>query len=287
MKKVTLFGASGNLGRHIARQLVQHGYELTVVLRDQSKAKLFEGLGLNVVIADPCNKTSLENTLTGQEVVVSTLGKSVSPMENSKPSFRQVDYEGNLNILNEAKRAGVRKFVYISAFHSENYPQLEYFKVHHDFSEALKSSGIDYSIIKPPALFSAFIDLIEMAKKRRLINIGRGDKKTNPIYEGDLAMIAVDSIKLSNAVIEAGGKNIYTRRQLYEIIQQNVNGHKRLITIQTWLLKLFFPLIKLTNKNQYDKVAFFCEVMQHDTIAPQVGEMGFEEYVRDQLKTLP
>jgi uncharacterized protein YbjT (DUF2867 family) len=229
MKKVILFGATGNLGKEIAKELVNQGYKLTVVVRNEKKAKTFNQIASKYIVADVCNKLTIEGILDNQDIVVSALGKSVSPNDKSKPTFKQVDYDANKNILDEAIKAGIRKFVYISAFHSEKYLHLEYFKVHHDFSELLIKSRIDYSIIKPPAIFSAFVDMIEMAKKGQLVNIGQGDKKTNPVYEGDLAIITVDSINNQNSITEAGGKTIYTRKQLNEIVQNEVNNHKKLI----------------------------------------------------------
>ena len=283
MKKVVLFGSTGNLGKEIAKELIAQGYDLTVVVRNEVKAKSLSGITKKCIIADVCNKKMLEHILDNVDIVVSALGKSVSPNDKSKPTFNEVDFWANSNILSEATKGGVKKFVYISAFHSEKYLHLEYFKVHHDFSELLKKSGIDYSIIKPPAIFSAFIDMIEMARKGQLVNVGTGDKKTNPIFEGDLAKIAVDSIKQSNSTIEAGGKTIYTRRQLNEIIQIQVDNRKKIRNVPIALFQLMLPLIKMISKNTYDKFAFFIEVMQKDTIAPQVGAMVFEDYVK--LKT--
>jgi uncharacterized protein YbjT (DUF2867 family) len=280
MKKAILFGATGNLGKEIAKELVNQGYELTVIVRNEQKAKSLTHITSKYIIADVCNKLTLEGILEKQDIVVSSLGKSVSPNDKSKPTFKQVDYDANKNILDEALKSGIKKFVYISAFHSERYLHLEYFKVHHDFSELLIKSGIDYSIIKPPAIFSAFIDMIEMAKKGQLVNIGESDKKTNPIYEGDLAKITVDAINKQNSIIEAGGKTIYTRKQLNEIVQNEVNNHKKLRTIPIGLFKAALPIIRLFSKNTFDKFAFFIAVIQHDTIAPQLGTMTFENYVK-------
>jgi uncharacterized protein YbjT (DUF2867 family) len=280
MKKAILFGATGNLGKEIAKELVNQGYELTVVVRNEQKAKALTHITSKYIVADVCNQSTLENIFDKQDIVVSALGKSVSPNDKSKPTFKQVDYDANKNMLDEAIKAGIKKFVYISAFHSEKYLHLEYFKVHHDFSELLIKSGIDYSIIKPPAIFSAFIDMIEMAKKGQLVNIGQGDKKTNPIYEGDLAKITVDTINKQKSITESGGKTIYTRKQLNEIVQNEINNQKKLRTIPIALFKISLPIIKLFNKNTFDKFAFFIEVMQHDTIAPQLGTMTFEEYVK-------
>jgi uncharacterized protein YbjT (DUF2867 family) len=283
MKKVILFGSTGNVGKEIAKKLVKQGYTLTIVVRNESKALALSDITTNYIIADVCKKETLSNICDNQDIVISALGKSVSPKEASKATFKEVDFIANASILAEATKSGVKKFVYVSAFNSEKYLHLEYFKVHHDFSELLKRSGIDYSIIKPPAIFSAFIDVIELAKKGRLINIGSGDKKTNPIYEGDLAKITVDAIMQQNSTIAAGGKTIYTRKQLNEIIQAKVHKNKKIRTVPIGVFKLALPVIKLFDKNTYDKFAFIIEVVQHDTITPQLGEMTFETYV--ELKT--
>jgi uncharacterized protein YbjT (DUF2867 family) len=231
MNKVILFGATGNLGQAIAKELVSRGYELTIVVRNENKAKSLSHITPKYIIADICDNNSLKNICNNQEIVVSALGKSVSLNDKSKPGFKQIDLIANAEILEEAKISGIKKFVYISAFHSEKYLNLEYFKVHHHFAELLKESGINYSIIKPPAIFSAFKEMIEMAKKGQLINIGPGDKKTNPIYEGDLAKVCVDSIDQNNKVIEAGGKTIYTRKQINEIIQNEIDKTKKLFEL--------------------------------------------------------
>lgn len=283
MKKVLLFGATGNLGKEIAKELITNGYELTTVVRSEAKAKSLSEITHTCVVADPLRPDTLKNIFKDQEIVVSALGKSVSPNDRSNPSFRDVDFNGNLNILNQAKVSGIKKFVYVSAFHAEKYPNLEYFAVHHEFSEKLKRSGIDYSIVKPPAIFSAFLDVIDMARKGQLVNMGAGDKKTNPIYEGDLAQVCVNAIQQTNAVIEAGGKEVYTRRQINEIIQQAVAPNKKVRTVPIGLIKFFLPVAKLIDRNLYDKLSFFAEVMQHDTIAPAVGKMTLNEYLKLKL----
>ncbi|MCE3278161.1 MAG: NAD-dependent epimerase/dehydratase [Bacteroidetes bacterium] len=284
MTKVLLFGGTGNLGKEIARETKRQGYDLTVVVRNKQKGEDLSSITSGFIIADITDAEAIKDVCKGFDIVISCLGKSVSPNDKSKPTFYDIDLVANSNILNDAKKHGVKKFVYVSAFQSEKYLHLEYFKVHHDFSEKLKYSGIDYSIIKPPAIMSAFIDMIGMAAKGQLMNIGLGDKKTNPIYEGDLAKICVSSIKERNVSIEAGGKYIYTRKKLNEIIQAEVDSNKKVRNIPAGLIRFSLPIMKVFNKNMYDKFSFFNEVMQHDTIAPQIGEMKFEDYIKMKVK---
>ena len=283
MNKVILFGSTGNLGKKIAKELKQQGYDVTAVVRNEQKAAEMKPIVHHIVIADVTNPRSLNGICNGYDIVISALGKSVSPNDKSKPGFRAIDLDANSNILDEAVKSRVKKFVYISALHAERYQYLEYYTVHHQFSERLKQSGIDYTIVKPPALFSAFVDLIDLAKKGRLMTMGKGDKLTNPIYEGDLAKLCVEAIQQPNAIIEAGGREILSRREINEIIQTAVAPTKKIRLIPIGILKIFLPLMKLASRNLFDKMAFFIEVMQHDTIAPQLGELRLEEYIKMKL----
>lgn len=279
MNSVILFGGTGHLGKAVARELLRRAQPLTIVARDASRAQGFVAQGARVVQADVLKQGALDGLLTGQDTVISTLGKSVSPNDRGGPGFRQVDYEGNMHILRAALAAGVRKFAYVSAFHAERYPHLEYFRVHEHFSRQLERSGLDYSIIKPPALFSAFQDLMVMASRGQLVHIGKGDKRTNPIYEGDLAGIICDALVPGSRVVEAGGPRLYTRRELNEIIQARIRPGKKIRTIPAGLVRSMLPLVRVFDRSMYDKMSFFLAVSAEDTIAPITGSMIFEDYV--------
>ncbi|HRH48295.1 MAG TPA: SDR family oxidoreductase [Panacibacter sp.] len=284
MTKLLLFGATGKLGKEIAKVAKQQGYDLTVVVRNKDKAQQLTSITNNYIVADITHPQALTDICNGFDIIISALGKSISPNDHSKPSFNDIDLVANSNILYGAKKSGVKKFVYVSAFHSEKYLHLEYFRVHHEFEERLKASGINYSIIKPPAIFSGFLDMIDLAKKGQLFNIGKGDKRTNPVYEVDLANECVNSIKDENMVKEIGGKTVYTRRELNEIIQKAVCPAKSTKNIPLWAFNFSLPVLKVLKRNMYDKFAFFIAVMQEDIIAPQVGQIKFEDYIKMKIK---
>lgn len=284
MQNIILFGSTGNLGKKIAEELQAREYNTTAVVRNQSKANKLKHLVKHCIVADVTRPQSLIDICNGCDAVISSLGKSVSLNDKSKPTFTEIDLKANSNILTEAVKAGVKKFVYVSALHANRLQHLEYFRAHYQFEEKLRASGIDYSIIRPPAIFSAFIDLIPMAQKGRLLNMGKGDKKTNPIYEGDLAAICVNALHQSNLIIEPGGKEVLTRKQINHIIQQAVDPKKKIRTIPLGMIKVLLPLVKLTSKNTFDKMAFYTEVMQQDVIAEPMGETTLDTYMRSRAK---
>jgi uncharacterized protein YbjT (DUF2867 family) len=173
MRSVLLFGSTGNIGKQIAKEARRKGHVLTAVVRNSQKVNEVAGIAEHVLIADVIKSDELVGICNGFDIVISSLGKSVSPNDKSRASFYEVDFLANASIIREAVASGVKKFVYVSALHSERYTHLEYFKVHHELSEKLKQSGLDYCIIKPPSIFSAYLDVVDMARKGRLANLAK------------------------------------------------------------------------------------------------------------------
>jgi putative NADH-flavin reductase len=104
MTKLLLFGATGNLGKEIAKIAKEQGYDLTVVVRNKDKAELLTNITNKFVVADITDLSTLTNICSGFDIVISALGKSVSPNDNSKPSFNDIDLIANSNILDIAKK---------------------------------------------------------------------------------------------------------------------------------------------------------------------------------------
>lgn len=76
-----------------------------------------------------------------------------------------VDYQANLNLLNEARKRGDRKFIYVSALNGHKLKHLKIFEAKEKFVEELKFSGLAYSIIRPNGFFSDMKEFYDMAKK--------------------------------------------------------------------------------------------------------------------------
>lgn len=60
-----------------------------------------------------------------------------------------VDYQVNINLLEEAIRNGVKRFIYISILNGDKLTHLKICKAKAKFVSALKNSGLDYCIVRP------------------------------------------------------------------------------------------------------------------------------------------
>lgn len=278
MKKILLAGATGQLGKFIFRELKQQGYDVRVLARNLKKAQALFPDPEELVLADATKPISLEGCCDGVDVIISAIGKSTSLRNQTSASFHDIDYHANLNLLCEAQSAGVKQFIYVSAFGSDRFQHLAYFKAHADFENALRNSSISYTILQPVALFSAFEEVSSMARKGRIGSLGAGDKKTNPIFEGDLAKVAVASIGKANSTIPLGGPVTYTRLEITKIACEAAGYEGRIPKVGFAYVEGLLPFVRLVSRSLYDKLAFMVAVSKVDCIAPATGELTLEEY---------
>ena len=278
MKKILLAGATGQLGKYIFRELKQQGYDVRALARNLRKAQALFPDPEELVLADATKKESLEGCCAGIEVVISAIGKSTSLFNQGNGSFQDIDYRANLNLLQEAQKCGVKQFIYVSAFGAEQFANLAYFKAHADFEEELRNCGISYTVLQPVALFSAFEDVVSMARKGRIGSLGKGDKKTNPIYEGDVAKVAVSCIGQPSQTLPLGGRTTYTRLELMKIACEAAGYCGKIPEIPFDFVEPLLPFVRMLSRSLYDKIALMVAVSKVDCIAPPAGELSMEEY---------
>src|SRR5262245_22190131 len=113
ISKVLVAGATGQLGRYVVAELKRRGYAVRAIARDAGK---LAPMGISdVASADLTSPATLLNVCAGVDAVISCAGASMNINNFSdRISFQDVDYRGNLNLLNEAKKARVQKCVYVS-----------------------------------------------------------------------------------------------------------------------------------------------------------------------------
>ena len=106
-------GASGFLGSHVTRLLMQKGERLRVLLRPSSPTSLLEGLAVERVSGDLRDTASLEKALAGVNTVYHVAADYRLWARDPREIYES-NVQGTRNLLQAARRAGVEKFVYTS-----------------------------------------------------------------------------------------------------------------------------------------------------------------------------
>lgn len=144
---IVVFGATGNIGGALVKELSAKGVQFKCAVRDVEAAKGKLGDTVDLVEADLSNQASLDAALAGAEKVFLVCGHS--------PVL--ADLEGNA--IEAAKAAGVKHFVKCSGSTAGITPDAESVvgRAHYASEQALKASGMDYTILQPNLFFQTLL----------------------------------------------------------------------------------------------------------------------------------
>ena len=123
MKRVLVAGSTGYLGRYVVKACAAQGHFVRALARSPEKLDDLQDRLDEVVVGEVTRPETLTHVCDDIDVVFSSVGIT---RQRDGLTFRDVDYQGNKNLLDIALRAGVRKFVYVSVF---NGPQLRHLDI--------------------------------------------------------------------------------------------------------------------------------------------------------------
>ena len=279
-------GATGYLGRFVVREFTKRGYWVRALSRNPVKLEQ-TGPYLEPAVLDQTNEVfigqatkpvSLHHLCDDIDIVFSSIGITV---QKDKLTFRDIDYQGNKNILNIARAKSVRKFIYVSVFNAHTYEHLEIIKAHEDFVRELKESGLDYAVIRPTGFFKDMSEFLRMAKSGRVYLIGNGKNKINPIHGADLAKVCVDAVTGKEHEIPVGGPVIYSIKEIAELAFSILGKKPKITRIPPWLAKSAVIAIRPFNKQMSDLAEFFIVASQSDGVAPATGSYTLDDYYQE------
>ncbi len=268
--KILVAGSTGYLGSYIVRELLNRQMDFQAIAR---KPKKLEALGLaptQIISAQATNPQSLQGCCDGVEVVISSLGIT---RQKDGLTYEEVDYQANKNLLDEAVRCGVKKFIYVSVLRGEDLTNLQICAAKERFVQELESSGLDYCIIRPSGFFSDIKEFFDMAKAGRVYLLGDGQTRVNPIHGADLAELCVAAIYRSDQVIEVGGPEVLTHQQIANLAFKVLDKKSKISYLPDGLRRLGLWLsAHLLSKARCGPIEFFLHVMAMDMVAPQYGK---------------
>jgi uncharacterized protein YbjT (DUF2867 family) len=267
-QSVLVAGATGYLGQFVVRELKSRGYSVRALARSPEKLDhLRESLD-EIVVAEVTRPETLTHVCDGIDVVFSSIGIT---RQKDGLTFRDVDYQGNKNLLEVALRANVTKLVYVSAYNGPDMRHLDIIAAHEEFVDELKASGIDHSVLRPTGYFSDMGEVLEMARRGRVWLIGSGESRVNPIAGADLARECADAIESDKNEIAVGGPQTLTWREVAEIAFAVLDRPVRVTRIPEWLIWSVVRLVRLCDRHQGELLAFFATMATTDVVAPATG----------------
>jgi NADH dehydrogenase len=246
--QVFLTGGTGFVGRHILKKLLADGHSVRLLRRcaiDQSlttvlspfephdwKARLRNVPG-DVVTTG----TLLDYGMEGCDAVIHLVGIIA---EKGTNTFDAVHHLGTRNVVEAAKRAGIRRFVHMSALGARPDGVAGYQTSKWKGEEAVRGSGIPFCILRPSLIFGpdgGFVEQMKGAMRQapffRPVP-GDGKPKFRPIAVEDIANCFVKALSLqsaTNQTIDLGGTDELSLNEILSEIARRQGVRKPAVHI--------------------------------------------------------
>lgn len=196
--KVVLAGAFGNLGADILKCLCADGHEVVAADLRETAVDGCEGKYTFKAI-DATKPETMKGLCDGADAVITTVGLTGA---SAKVTSYDIDYKGNVNLYNEAKAAGVKKFNYISVISCDEKGAEKVPMLHAKYlvEEEIKKQDMEYVIYRPTGyfydiakVFKPYVDKGEMQLMK-----GYGHVKANVVDCPDFADFIVAHMNDTN-----------------------------------------------------------------------------------------
>lgn len=180
---ILLLGASGTIGQAASSALATRGHTVTCILRPRAADPPGSVRRLNGNVAD---RTDLRAALRGLRIdaLVSCLASRTGRPDDAWA----LDYAATLDAVHAARDAGAEHVVLLSALCVQK-PRLPFQHAKRAAEDAVRASGLRYSIVRPTAYFKSLsgqIDRLRAGKPFMLFGNGRLTA-CKPISDRDLA----------------------------------------------------------------------------------------------------
>jgi uncharacterized protein YbjT (DUF2867 family) len=284
-KRLLIAGASGSIGYAALRLAKEHGMWVRAYSRNQANYGRLSLHADDIVFGDATAGLGLDLIVDGVDTVLSCLGASVNPSHSQeKRSFYHVDVKANRNLLAAAQQIGTPEFVYVSAHLAPGYTHTAYIQAHEKIVDLLQLSKLKIGIIRPTGIFATFLELLAYARYGFLPVIGDGTARTNPVHEADVALACIQSVMDGPRSIDIGGPEIFSRRELAELMFRVTGREPRLIPLAPRVFQFMAFAAGIGSPRMRELYEFAGEVSVHNSIAPPVGTHRLEDYLRETVK---
>ncbi len=142
--KLLVVGATGTLGRQVARQALDEDHEVRCLVRNPNKAIFLKEWGAEIVKGDLCDRSTLAPALKGVDAVIDAATARVT----DNLSVKEVDWIGKVNLIQATKAAGIERYIFFSILNADKYPEVPLMNIKRCTEIFLAESGLNYTVLQ-------------------------------------------------------------------------------------------------------------------------------------------
>ncbi len=190
---ILVVGSTGRLGGMVTRQLLERddGDDVRVLVRSPDTVQPDHGGAVQPVLGDLKDPDSLLRACEGVDTVVTTAN---SASRGGADTVESVDRYGNRNLIQAAARAGVRRFVFVSALGAAPGSPVPFLAAKGETEERLRATDMNWTVLEPDAFMDVWVPAVVGGPALRgdpVVLVGEGDRRHSMIAVRDVAAFTV------------------------------------------------------------------------------------------------
>ena len=151
--KILLVGATGTLGRQIAKQAIENGHEIRCLVRNPRKASFLQEWGCELTKGNLLNISDIEYALKDIEAVID----AATSRPDDPKSIYETDWDGKLNLFNACESLNIKRLIFLSLLLTEKFRNVPLMDVKFCTEKLLEKSSFDYTIFNCAAFMQGVI----------------------------------------------------------------------------------------------------------------------------------
>ncbi len=236
--KILLVGATGTLGRQIAKQAIEEGHEVRCFVRNPRKASFLQEWGCELTKGNLLNSGDIDYALQDIEVVIDS---ATGRPEDSK-SIYETDWDGKLNLFNACESKKIKRVIFLSILSTEKFRNVPLMDVKYCTEKLLEKSNFDYTIFKCAAFMQGVISQFAIpVLDSQAVWMSGTPTKIAYMNTQDMAKIIVSSInkpksyKLSLPLV---GPKAWDSEEVISLCEKYSNKKAKIFRVSPFLIKV-------------------------------------------------
>jgi len=277
---VVVAGATGYLGRHVVQALHREGWRVRALARDPARLGEARASCDEVFVGHATRPDTLAGLCDGADTVFSSIG--VRHLHR-RPTYEEVDFGANRNLVELAEVAGAQRFVFVSILDGRELRRATpLVDARERLVDRLRSSPMRTTVLRPTGFFNDMGEVFAMADRGRVWLIGSGETRINPIHGADLAQVVAEIARADDPAPEvaAGGPEVFTQRVIGELAFQVLDRPPRFGHVPPALVRVVASLIRPFNRNASALARMFALLGERDAGGPRHGDHRLEDFFR-------
>ena len=149
-----IIGGTGTLGRQIVLQALTKGYKVRCLVRNFRKASFLKEWGVELVYGDLTRPETLPPCFRGITAVIDASTSRPDELD----SLKKVDWDGKLCLIEAAKVANIKHFIFFSTQNIEQFENIPLMRLKAGIEQKLQQSKVPYTIFRLTGFYQGLIE---------------------------------------------------------------------------------------------------------------------------------